>query len=79
MYKLSTKKWSVERMVFLVAGLFVTVSVLLGLFWNSYALYFTVFVGLMLVQFSLSGWCPSAIFLHKACKLSSLSDNEEKI
>lgn len=76
MYKLLTNRWSVERMVFLVAGIFVTGSVLLGLFWSTYAFYFTLFVGLMLIQFAISGWCPSAIIVQKVGKLSSLSDKK---
>lgn len=65
MYKLNTSKWSVERAVYLVAGIFVLGSVILGCIVHEYFLYFTAFVGAMLINFSLTGWCPMAILLDK--------------
>lgn len=65
MYKLNTSKWSVERAVYLVAGIFVLGSVVLGFVVHEYFLYFTGFVGAMLINFSLTGWCPMAILLEK--------------
>jgi hypothetical protein len=50
----------------LIAGAFVVASVLLGLFVNQNFLWFTLFVGLNLVQSSFSGWCPMMSILRKA-------------
>ena len=65
MYKLNTTRWTIERAVFLLAGIIVFASVMLGLYVHSYWLYFTAFVGVMLLNFALTGLCPSAIILHK--------------
>jgi hypothetical protein len=61
---------TVERYIRVIAGLFITVSLLLGvdgspLFVSKWALAFTAFVGLNLFQFGLTNWCPLAIILRK--------------
>lgn len=65
MYKLDTNGWSVERAVFLGAGVFVLGSVIFGFTISGYWFYFTAFVGGMLINFSLTGWCPMAILFDK--------------
>ena len=57
---------TVEPMLRLIAGTFVIVSVLLGMFVNLNFLWFTVFVGANLFQSAVSGWCPMMAFLRKA-------------
>jgi hypothetical protein len=57
---------TVEPMLRLIAGTFVIVSVLLGMFVNLNFLWFTVFVGANLLQSAVSGWCPMMTFLRKA-------------
>jgi Inner membrane protein YgaP-like, transmembrane domain len=57
---------TVERILRLVAGTFVVASVLLGLFVHPYFLWFTVFVGLNLVQSAFTNWCPMMSFLRAA-------------
>jgi hypothetical protein len=57
---------TVESMLRLIAGLFVAVSVLLGMFVHPYFLWFTVFVGLNLFQSAFSGWCPMMSILRRA-------------
>ena len=47
----------------LIAGLFVLISTILGLFVSQYFLYFTCFVGLMLTLSSLTGFCPMEYIL----------------
>ncbi|WP_458413758.1 DUF2892 domain-containing protein [Schinkia sp. CFF1] len=47
----------------LVAGLFVLASVLLSLLVSTNWLYFTGFVGAMLIISSLTGFCPMALLL----------------
>jgi hypothetical protein len=64
MYIASTKTWYLERLIRLVAGIFVLGSVLLGLLVHPGFLYFTGFVGLMLTIFALTGFCPMSIILY---------------
>lgn len=60
-----------ERMVRILAGAFVLVSLALGapaspLYMSSYWLWFTVFVGLNLFQSGFTRFCPLEIMLKKA-------------
>jgi hypothetical protein len=48
---------SLERWIRLIAGSFVTLSVVLSFVHSPYWLLFTLFVGLNLFQSSLTGWC----------------------
>ena len=64
-YKLNTDTWAVERIIFLIAGLFIVVSLVLALFFDRCFSYFTFFVGVMLINFALSGYCPLAILIGK--------------
>ncbi len=57
---------TVEAALRAIAGLFVVLSVALGLFVHPYWLYFTAFVGLNLFQSAFTGWCPMMFFLRKA-------------
>jgi Inner membrane protein YgaP-like, transmembrane domain len=57
---------TVERLLRLVAGVFVALSVLLGMFVHPYFLWFTVFVGLNLVQSAFTNWCPMMSLLRAA-------------
>ena len=57
---------NVERMLRLIAGLFVAASVLLGLFVHPYFLWFTLFVGVNLFQSAFTGWCPMMSILRRA-------------
>jgi hypothetical protein len=50
----------------LVGGSFVVASVLLGMFVHPYFLWFTVFVGLNLVQSAFTQWCPMVTILRKS-------------
>jgi hypothetical protein len=57
---------TIDRYVRLVAGLFVFVSVLLGLFVSPYFFWFTAFVGLNLLQSAFTNWCPLISILKAA-------------
>ena len=57
---------TVERALRLIAGLFVALSVLLGIYVNVNFLWFTLFVGLNLMQSSVTNWCPMMAFLRRA-------------
>ena len=56
---------NVERSLRMIAGGFVAGSVLLGLYVHPYFLWFTLFVGLNLLQSGLTNWCPMISFLRK--------------
>jgi hypothetical protein len=55
-----------ERMIRLIAGSFILVSLALGLFHSPYWFIFTAFVGVNLFQSSLTGWCLLDDILRKA-------------
>lgn len=59
---------TVERMLRLIAGLFVIASVLLGMYVNSGWYWFTVFVGANLFQSGLTDWCPM-VWILKRCNV----------
>lgn len=66
MYKLKTANWHITRIVFLLAGVISLLSLFLTYFTNNnYWLLLTLFVSLMEINFSLTGYCPSAIVLDK--------------
>jgi hypothetical protein len=56
---------NVERALRLIAGVFVSLSVLLGMFVHTNFLWFTLFVGLNLFQSGLTNWCPMMAILRK--------------
>ena len=57
---------TVERALRLVAGAFVALSVLLGIYVNQNFLWFTLFVGLNLFQSAFTNWCPMMTILCKS-------------
>ena len=57
---------TVDRALRLIAGAFVALSVLLGMFVNANFLWFTLFVGVNLFQSAFTNWCPMMVFLRKA-------------
>jgi hypothetical protein len=54
-----------NRWLRLVAGAFVTLSVVLGFLVSPKFFYFTGFVGLNLFQSAFTNWCPMMAFLRK--------------
>lgn len=56
---------SLDRSVMLFAGCMVLLSVVLTHWVSAYFIWFTVFIGLNLIQSSLTGWCPAAIVFKK--------------
>jgi hypothetical protein len=57
---------TVERVLRLIAGAFVGISVLLGIYVNVHFLWFTLFVGVNLFQSAFTNWCPMMAILRKA-------------
>lgn len=64
MYIANTKTWYLERFIRLFAGIFVFGSVLLRHFFHPGWFIFTGFVGLMLMIFALTGFCPMGNILY---------------
>ena len=56
---------TLEPMLRLIAGVFVAGSVLLGMYVHPYFLWFTLFVGVNLVQSAFTNWCPMMAFLRR--------------
>ena len=56
---------NVDRIVMAFAGTVILVSVLLGVYHNINWLWLTGFVGLNLLQSSITGFCPLATILKK--------------
>jgi len=56
---------TMEQKIRLIAGTFVLASLALGIWWNPWAFAFTAFVGLNLIQSSLTGWCLMEDILRK--------------
>lgn len=65
LYRLDTQSWNIIRLVFLLGGLGVFASAVLALLVSFKFLYFTLFIGAMLINFSITGHCPMAIILKK--------------
>ncbi len=57
---------TVDRMLHLIAGSFIFLSVLLGFWLSPYFFYFTGFVGLNLIQSAFTQWCPMISILRAA-------------
>ena len=55
---------TVERALRLIAGAFVILSVLLGMYVNAHFLWFTLFVGVNLFQSGFTNWCPMMAILR---------------
>jgi hypothetical protein len=55
---------TLEPMLRLIAGVFVAVSVLAGMYVHPYFYWFTLFVGLNLFQSAFTNWCPMMAMLR---------------
>lgn len=68
---------TVERYLRLIAGSFVLVTVLLGVYHSPYWFFFTGFVALNLIQSAFTNWCPMMTFLRwlgaKDCPVEPVS------
>lgn len=56
---------NVDRAVMALAGIMILASVLLALYVSPYWLALTAFVGLNLLQASITGFCPAAMIFSK--------------
>ena len=74
-YRAETKIWSVERVVFLIAGIFAVTFTLLGIFIHPGFHWATLFVGGMLMFFAITGYCPMAMLIHAILKRENFPSN----
>lgn len=65
MYLLKTDGWYLERLMYAMGGVVTLVSVVLVLVHSIYWLILTALVGLNLLIFGLTGFCPSANLFYK--------------
>jgi hypothetical protein len=56
---------TVDRALRVIAGAFIVMSVLLGMFVHTGYFWFTAFVGLNLFQSAFTNWCPMMTLLRK--------------
>ena len=65
MYIAKTNSWYLERVLHLIAGVMILMSLTLAYFFSKYWLILTALVGLNLIIFSLTGFCLMANILIK--------------
>lgn len=65
MYIAKTDKWYMERIIWLIAGVFTLTGTLLALLHSKYWLILTGLVGINLIIFAASGFCIMANILYK--------------
>lgn len=65
MYLASTKKWYLERIIYLMAGVFTLAGVGLGYFVSPYWYILDALVGVNLIIFSLTGFCIMSNILYR--------------
>lgn len=56
---------NIDQAVLRLAGVMILVSVGLGIWWHEWALGLTVFIGLNMLQASVTGFCPAAEIFRK--------------
>ena len=59
----------VNKLVTRIAGIFIIISVLLGMYVNPNFYWFTLFVGANLLQSTFTNWCLLADILRKVFKI----------
>ncbi len=64
MYRAPIEFWYLERIVWLIAGLVVLTSTILGLIVTKYWFILTALAGMNMLIFAFTGYCPMAIVLH---------------
>ena len=56
---------TIDRLVILIAGCFILISLILSQIHSLYWLWFTAFVGANLIQAAITGFCPMAKMLKR--------------
>ncbi len=65
MYIAKTDNWYLERIIWLIAGIFSLSSAVLAWVYSPYWLILTALVGINLIVFALTGFCLMANILYK--------------
>lgn len=65
MYIARTDKWYMERLIWLIAGVFTLTGTVLAVVHSLYWLILTGIVGINLIVFALTGWCLMSNILYK--------------
>jgi len=64
LYRANTDSWYLERVIWLIAGIFTLSSAVLTFFHSPYWLILTVLVGVNLIIFGVTGFCVMANILY---------------
>lgn len=78
MYIMKKDKWYLERILFLIAGIFILISIALVLIFSLYWLILTGLIGLNLIIFAFTGFCPTATLLYKLGVKPQLQQNQQQ-
>jgi hypothetical protein len=62
-YRMNVSSWNVERIMFAIAGILITVFALLAILSYPAFVWGDAFVGGMLVFFAVTGYCPMAMIV----------------
>jgi len=73
MYIAKTDKWYLERIIWLIAGVMILLSLALAYFFSTYWLILTVLIGINLIIFAFTGFCIMANILVKLGVKSQLN------
>jgi len=65
MYIAKTDNWYLERVIWLIAGCMILLSLALAFFFSKYWLLLTAFIGINLIVFAVTGFCTMANLLVK--------------
>ena len=65
----TNQKTMINRLIRAIAGTFIIISVLLGMYVNENWFWFTIFVGANLLQSSITKWCLMEDILRKVFKV----------
>jgi hypothetical protein len=65
-YQMRTDRWFLERGIYIIVGVNLTLASILTVLWSPYWLLFTGFVGSASLVFSKTGFCPVANVLYNA-------------
>ena len=65
MQEKNKKGMNVDQAVLAMAGAMIVITVVLGLLWTKWALAFTLFVGVNMLQAAFTGFCPAAMIFSR--------------
>ncbi len=78
MYIAKIDTWYLERIIWLIAGIFTLGGTLLAVFHSKYWLILTGFVGINLIVFAFTGFCIMANILYKLGARPEIKESGKK-